>query len=76
VGDSVQVAGRIITVTELDGRRIARLRVTANAPPPVPASPSAPAPSSAPASPPASHNTVSAGQLRLNSEPPQEGDPR
>jgi putative hemolysin len=26
-GDSVQVAGRTITVTELDGRRIARLRV-------------------------------------------------
>ena len=29
VGDSVQVADRTITVTELDGRRIARLRVTA-----------------------------------------------
>jgi magnesium and cobalt exporter, CNNM family len=29
-GVSVQVAGRTITVTELDGRRIARLRVTAN----------------------------------------------
>jgi putative hemolysin len=31
-GDSVQVAGRTITVTELDGRRIARLRVTASKP--------------------------------------------
>ena len=66
VGDSVQVAARTITVTELDGRRIARLRVTANAPPPPPA----------PVSPPASHNTVSAGQVRLNSETPQEGGSR
>jgi len=33
-GDSVQVAGRTITVTELDGRRIARLRVTAIKPAP------------------------------------------
>jgi magnesium and cobalt exporter, CNNM family len=33
VGDSVQVADRTITVTELDGRRIARLRVTATPPP-------------------------------------------
>jgi putative hemolysin len=31
-GDSVQVSGHTITVTELDGRRIARLRVSANAP--------------------------------------------
>ncbi len=31
VGNSVQVAGHTITVIELDGRRIARLRVTANA---------------------------------------------
>jgi len=84
VGNSVQVAGRTITVTELDGRRIARLRVTGNAPPP--ASPSAPAgspapapaspPAPAPAGPPASHNTVSAGQVRLNSETPQEGGSR
>src|SRR5580693_5422406 len=65
-GDSVQVAGRTITVTELDGRRIARLRVTATPPP---ASPSAPA------SPAAPQNTVSAGQVRLNSETPQEGGP-
>jgi putative hemolysin len=34
-GDSVQVAGHTITVTELDGRRIARLRVSAT---PAPAS--------------------------------------
>src|SRR6266480_3351130 len=39
VGDTVQVAGRTITVTELDGRRIARLRVTAT----VPAQPAQPA---------------------------------
>jgi putative hemolysin len=56
-GDSVQVAGRTITVTELDGRRIARLRVTASAPP---------APLSTP---------VSAGQVRLDSEAPQDGAP-
>ena len=57
-GDTVQVAGRTITVTELDGRRIARLRVTANAPaPPPPATAS---------------NTVSAGQIRLDSEAPRE----
>ena len=37
VGDSVQAAGRTITVTELDGRRIARLRVT-----PRPAAPGSP----------------------------------
>jgi len=72
VGDSVQVAGRTITVTELDGRRIARLRVTANTPPTAPASPSAQATSSAPPS----HSTVPAGQVRLNSETPQEGGPR
>jgi putative hemolysin len=56
-GDSVQVAGRTITVTELDGRRIARLRVTASKP-------------ALPVSTP-----VSAGQLRLDSEAPKEGDP-
>jgi putative hemolysin len=48
-GDSVQVAGRTVTVTELDGRRIARLRVAADPPAAAP---------------------VSAGQLRLDSEPP------
>jgi putative hemolysin len=87
-GDSVQVAGHTITVTELDGRRIARLRV-APAPAGQPASAaSEPAsaasqPASA-ASPAAGHaNTtstsnstspsVSAGQARLDSETPQEG---
>ena len=58
VGDTVQVAGRTITVTELDGRRIARLRVTAT----VPAQPS-PAPAA---------NGVSAGQVWLDSEAPHE----
>jgi putative hemolysin len=82
-GDSVQVTGHTITVTELDGRRIARLRVTANTAPPAnpasssaPPSPSAPAAPSAPAGPPTPQNTVSAGQVRLNSETPQEGGPR
>ena len=62
VGDSVQVAGRTITVTELDGRRIARLRVT-------PSTPSTPAPQAPP---------VSAGQqsqVRLESEAPADGGP-
>jgi putative hemolysin len=52
-GDSVQAPGHTITVTELDGRRIARLRVTAN--PPSPASPpssASPASPAGPASPP------------------------
>jgi putative hemolysin len=39
LGDSVQVAGHTITVTKLDGRRIARLRVSAT--PAAPASPAA-----------------------------------
>ena len=66
-GDSVQVAGRTITVTELDGRRIARLRVTAGPPPPAaPPAPAAPAPAAPP---------VSAGQVRLDSEAPQDGGP-
>ena len=118
-GDSVQVAGRTITVTQLDGRRIARLRVTPTPapsgppgrprcpgpsgplpatgapvprPPPVPrplrpprSAPAAPAPPAvgpgAPSgSPPGpagpSGDTVSAGQVRLDSEAPQEGGPR
>ena len=60
-GDSVQVAGRTITVTQLDGRRIARLRVTPTPPPPAapgaqvapapPATPGAPAPAATPAAP-------------------------
>jgi putative hemolysin len=40
-GDSVQVNGHTITVTELDGRRIARLRVAPNI---APAAPGAPVP--------------------------------
>jgi putative hemolysin len=35
VGDNVPAGGHTITVTELDGRRIARLRVTPSAPQPV-----------------------------------------
>ena len=53
-GDSVQVDGHTITVTELDGRRIARLRVAPSAPP-------APAPPAAAAAP------VSAAPVRLES---------
>ena len=57
-GDSVQVAGHTITVTELDGRRIARLRVTANAaprqPPARPSPPPAPLAPASPSPPPAS----------------------
>ncbi len=119
-GDSVQVAGRTITVTELDGRRIARLRVAASdpapaagtppagtppgptppapaaetpapaaetpatsapepatsAPEPAAATPDRPPPSAssgpAPAGP--ADSAVSAGQVRLNSEAPTEGD--
>ncbi len=56
VGASVQVAGHTITVTELDGRRVARLRVTPEPAPPVPA-----------------NSAVSAGQVRLDSEAPQDG---
>ena len=59
VGDSVQAAGRTITVTELDGRRIARLRVAA-APPPPPARPAGPA-------------STSAGQVRLDAKTSEEG---
>ena len=72
VGDSVQVAGRTITVTELDGRRIARLRVTATTPPPAPASPSAQATSSAPPS--SQHG--SCWPVRPNSEPRPAPRPR
>jgi len=57
VGDSVQAAGRTITVTELDGRRIARLRVAAA--PPRPA-----APSSGP---------VPASQIRPDAKTSEEG---
>jgi magnesium and cobalt exporter, CNNM family len=63
-GDSVPVAGRTITVTELDGRRIARLRVTASQAASQAASPAAPV-----------STPVSPGQVRLDSEAPQDGDP-
>ena len=71
VGDTVPVAGRTITVTELDGRRIARLRVTANAP--AQSGQAKPAPPAQPAAPSAA-NGVSAGwvQDRLDSEAPHE----
>jgi len=71
VGDTVQVAGRTITVTELDGRRIARLRVTASGPAqPGPAQPG-PAPQAPTAAAPGG-NGVSPGQVRLDSEAPHE----
>jgi putative hemolysin len=83
VGDTVQVAGRTITVTELDGRRISRLRVTATVPDrttPAQAAPAQTAPAqTAPAQttpPPTAAapgaNGVSAGQVRLDSETPRE----
>ncbi len=58
-GDSVQVAGRTITVTELDGRRIARLRVAASQPPPANQPPASQPPASA-SQPPASASQPSA----------------
>jgi putative hemolysin len=64
-GDSVQVAGRTITVTEMDGRRIARLRVTPNPPGTPGTTPGAPA-----------KPAVPAGQVLLDSEASQEGRPR
>jgi putative hemolysin len=64
VGDNVQVAGRTITVTELDGRRIARLRVSQ-----APAPSTASTPAALPV--PAGHQ----GQVRLDSEAPQDGGP-
>jgi hypothetical protein len=81
------VGGRTITVTELDGRRIARLRVTASVPAqPGPAQPgqaqpgqaqpgqAQPAPAAPPSASPASTsgNGVSPGQVRLDSEAPRE----
>ena len=63
VGDTVQVAGRTITVTELDGRRISRLRVTATVPDRTAQAQTAAAPGA---------NGVSAGQIRLDSEAPHE----
>jgi putative hemolysin len=62
VGDRVQIAGHTITVTELDGRRIARLRVADNPPPPPenpPPPPDQPAPAASP---------VAARSARLDSD--------
>jgi len=80
-GDSVQVAGRTITVTEMDGRRIARLRVNPQAPTtpgPAPSAPPGPgsAPGPAPASTAPAKPAVPAGQHRLDSEASQDGRPR
>jgi len=69
VGDSVQASGRTITVTELDGRRIARLRVAAAPAPPNP--PTAPAAAAAPARP--AGPAVPAGQARLEGKTEEEG---
>jgi putative hemolysin len=68
VGDSVQIAGHTITVTELDGRRISRLRVAQTSPP---AAAAAAAAVPAPGTPavPAGHRD----QVRLDSETLQEG---
>jgi putative hemolysin len=65
VGDNVQVAGRTITVTELDGRRIARLRVSQ-----APALNTSSTPSASPV--PAGHQD----QVRLDSEAPGDGGPK
>jgi putative hemolysin len=62
VGDSVQIAGHTITVTELDGRRISRLRVSETPPPAAAPAPGTPAV-------PAGHRD----QVRLDSETLQEG---
>jgi putative hemolysin len=62
-GDSVKVPGYTITVTEMDGRRIARLRVTPvsrPAPPPASASASASTGASSPAGPGAAAETAPA----------------
>jgi putative hemolysin len=75
-GQSVQVGGRTITVTELDGRRIARLRVTAASRPAGAPPPGSTPPGSIPATtavPPASTG-VPAGQVRLDSEASQQGE--
>jgi putative hemolysin len=69
VGDTVQVAGRTITVTELDGRRISRLRVTATVPDRTASAETAASAQTAAAP---GANGVSAGQVRLDSETPRE----
>jgi putative hemolysin len=78
-GDSVQVAGRTITVTEMDGRRIARLRVNPqvqSTPGPAPSAPPGPGSAPAPASTAPAKPAVPAGQHRLDSEASQDGRPR
>ena len=70
-GDSVQVAGHTITVSELDGRRVARLRVAPD--PTGPIAPPAPIAPAAPTAPATTSPAVSAGQVRVDSDPPQEG---
>jgi putative hemolysin len=69
VGNTVQAAGRTITVTELDGRRIARLRVAPSPPSTPNPTPSTPGP--APARPPGP--AVPAGQARPDTRTPEEG---
>ena len=75
-GQSVQVDGHTITVTELDGRRIARLRVAANAnaanAPNAPNGANAPNPANTP-NPPGAPNGASAAApaARLDSEKSQ-----
>ena len=69
-GASVQVDGHTITVTELDGRRIARLRVaprTAPANPASPASPASPANPANPANAPNAANAAAVPAARLDS---------
>jgi putative hemolysin len=91
VGDSVQLADRTITVTELDGRRIARLRVAPNPPPGAAPPPAGTAPppaattSAVPSVPAAANPSVTAGhpvsasevrsQVRLDSDTPRDGGP-
>jgi putative hemolysin len=70
VGDSVQVSGRTIKVTELDGRRIARLRVTPNPPPAANPTPAAANASPAAANPtPVTANQPPADPAPASSEP-------
>src|ERR1700683_3970212 len=75
VGASVQVAGHTITVTELDGRRVARLRVSDSsadkapqAQPAPPGNPAPPAPPGNPAPPAPTAPPVAAGSARLDSD--------
>jgi putative hemolysin len=69
-GDAVEIPGYTITVTELDGRRIARLRVT---PVPEPGAPGGSAGSAGQAGPPQAV-PPQAGPLRAG--PPQAGSPQ